>query len=601
MQSNLKVFKSFTLLLAFIGVAFISGCNKAQMDNVAQDSKSTAVPVAMLSSNKAPNPFSVVNIQKALADLGRTDPLESDRIYHYYTFDPNNVTGDMLAIIEADENHHILNFPFADGDAYTDAYAANFDPNNMAYTSGNLYIVFKTGGNLDNLFQNNGQLGATKLDELYLPKEEDEELQLQTIANSKNVTVEAFRISWPCLFKRPRGRVTYLDSELNTNRGVPNIKVWALAFGIPRTTQTDGNGNYQIPWLFSVGTVIGTHAKSSRVNIKPLDVTGNVLSAIVQIAANFIIGSVHIDSWKNACQMKNDINIDFNQNDQRRYWAQLLDAVRLHDNFTAQDGINNAPSSLVWYAAWDNHRGDVLSAPMLSHLSTSTLPSPNNIANILSLVFNTNLANNAPNFLNQLTGLLPSIITDESPTSITENHYSERLMQTAFHELAHASLFTQVGEIFWSRVITNVVTVWAGSSCGGYGCGSEIFASDTKINEAWAEYLSKEHHRRIHPDGESETGQNSWTGYPAALEDDRTFVNLWIPTGIFWDFRDGNNPSEPTDDVNGFTISQMYFTFSPNVHGICDYGSALSDNYPTMLTLTQFNSILTLNDGSNCD
>lgn len=170
MQKSINVFKGFTLLIAFIGMAIISSCNKSQMDNVAQDSKPTTMPVAMLSSSKTPNPFSVVNIQKALRDLGRTDPLENDRIYHYYTFNPSNVTGDMLKIIEADENHHILNFPFADGDTYTDAFTSGFDPNNLAYTGGNLYIVFKTGGNLDNLFQS-GQLGATKLDELYLPKQ----------------------------------------------------------------------------------------------------------------------------------------------------------------------------------------------------------------------------------------------------------------------------------------------------------------------------------------------------------------------------------------------------------------------------------------------
>jgi hypothetical protein len=47
--------------------------------------------------------------------LGRTEPLDNDRIYYYYSFDPSNMTGDMLSIVEADQNHHILDYPFANG------------------------------------------------------------------------------------------------------------------------------------------------------------------------------------------------------------------------------------------------------------------------------------------------------------------------------------------------------------------------------------------------------------------------------------------------------------------------------------------------------
>ena len=596
MERNLKVFKSFRLLLAFIGVAFISGCNKSQLDNVAQDSKSTAMPVAMLSSSKAPNPFSVVSIQKALADLGRTDPLESDRIYHYYTFNPSNVTGDMLAIIEADENHHILNFPFADGDVYTDAFMSSFDPSNMAYNDGNQYIVFKMGSNLDNLFQSDGQLSATKLDELYLPKEEDEQLQLQAMANAQNVTVEAFKIRWPCLFKRARGRVTYLDSELNTNQGVPNIQVWALAFGIPITTQTDGNGNYQIPWLFSIGTVMGTHAKNQQVNVKPFNVTGNVLDILIQLRGNFILGSLHVEGTVSACQMKNDVNINFNQNNSKRYWAQLLDIVRLHHVFTAQDGINSAPSHLTWYAGWDNERGGFFSAPMLSHISLngSVLR-----GNLLSRVFNTNIVSTAPNFFNLLTGLLPSITTDESPASMEDGHYSERLTQSALHELAHASLFTRVGQIYWIEVITNIVLA-SNTSCGGYGCGTEPFAGNASVNEAWAEYLGKDHHRRVHPNGEADIGSENWTAYPLALETDQTFVSLWIPTGMFFDLADGFSSSEPTDNIQGFSNSQMFNAFSPNVRSLCNYKDRFIQLNPNVTT-AQFNGVFAQNSSPNCN
>jgi hypothetical protein len=598
------IFTKFTWLLALCAVVFTSlfyvACTKDVMSAKEDDTvKPRQETVAMLTTSKAPNPFSVTNIQQALSDLGRTDPLDNDRIYYYYSFDPSNVTGDMLSIVEADQNHHILDYPFANGDAFKDNFTSNYAASSAAARDGKLYIVFKKGGSLDNLFENNGQLSATKLDELYLPQQNDKDLQLKAMANAQGVTVEAFKISWPCLFKQPHGRVTYLDTETNQTRGVPAIQVWAIAFGIPIPTWTNDNGYYAVPWLFSIGTVIGTHAKSPYVNVKPFDVTGSVVNAIAQVVANFIIGSVHIENAFSSCDMKNNININFNQNNQKRYWAQILDAVRLHHTFAAQDGINAAPWGLTWYAAWDNQQGDAYSAPMLSHLSGSLLPTPTNIANIFSLYFDTNLLINAPNLFNLLNGLLPSITTDESPSSMTDVHYSERLMQGALHELAHASLFTKVGQIYWAEVISNIVTVRVGSSCPGYGCGNEIFAGNTQVNEAWAEYLGKDYHRRIHPNGERETAFNTWQGYPLALENHKAFINDWIPTGVFFDLTDPFNQNELNDNIQGFTNAQMFNIFSPNIHNFCDFQNRLIQLNPNV-TAAQFSGVLTQNGRSNC-
>ena len=574
---------------------FVSSCNKTQVDNIAEQAKSSNAEIAMLKTGNAVNPFSITSIQKALADLGRTDPLDEDRIYYYYSFDPSNLTGEMLSIVEADENHHILDYPFADGGAFTDAFMSNYEANSAAEKDGKMYIVFKKASSLSSLFDGNGQLGATKLDELYLPNQNDKELQLRAMANSQNVTVEAFKISWPCLFKQPRGRVTYLDSETNQNRGVPGIQVWAIAFGIPISTYANDDGFYAVPWLFSVGTVIGTHAKNSRVNVKPIDGTGNWADIALQIIGNFIIGSVHVEGTASACQMKNDININFNQNNQKRYWAQILDAVRLHHIFAAQDGISSAPWNLTWYALWDNNRGGAFSAPMLSHISTNPISL---ITNVLSLVFDTDIAVSMPNVLSLLTGLVPSITTDESPASMNDTHYSERLMQGSLHELAHASFFTQVGQIYWVEAITNIL-VTTNSSCGNYGCGTEVFAGNTQLNEAWAEYLGKDYHRRIHPNGQCEVIGLGWRNYPAALEIGTSFQQNWIPTGVFFDLQDPAN--EPNDVVQGVTNAQMFGVFSPNTHDFCDYKTRFRQNFPNVATNNQLIRLFTQNNFTVCN
>jgi hypothetical protein len=546
------------------------------------------------------NPFSVFNINKALEDLGRTDPLDDNEIYHYYSFDPSKLTGDMLKIIEAEETNLILDFPFANGEVYTDAFSANFEANSNALKDGKLYIVFKNNNNLLELFGYNPQLGATKLDELYMPQESDEALQLQAIANSRNTTIENLKISWPCLFKRPSGRVTYLDQETGTNRGVPKILVLASVFGIPRMTFTNNNGNYSIPGFFSIGTFIGTRAKNLNVNVKPLNTTGGFMSDLGQITANFIIGSLHIEGWRNACQLKKPVNINFNQHNQARYWAQILHSVHLNHEFSAQDDIASAPVGLTWYALWGD-TGFPASAPMLSHIEFSPAGL---VSNVLSLIFNFDLSVDVPNVYNLFTGLLPSITTKRTPESGSDMHYSERLMGTAFHELAHASLFRQVGEIFWIEIIGNIL-VANNSPCGSYGCGDEVFAGNTSLNEAWAEYLSKEHHRRLHPNGQAQEnppiGIPVWRDYPDALENVPSFFQAWIPTGVFFDLRDpvGIAGREIDDQVQNVSISQMFTTFSPNTHDFCEYGERFIERFP-QVTRGQINLIFQLNDFTLC-
>lgn len=582
-------------MLSCLSVTVIS-CHKTQLDHTAEPNTQNLSTVTLRSKSKKVNPFSVVSMQKASNDLGRTTPLNPNNIYHYYSFDPSKLKGEMLTILESDPSHHILDYPFANGDAFTDAFMADFESNRQAAKDGNLYIVFKTSESLNKLFQNNPELGATLLDDLYLPDSKDSELQLRAIANAQNVPVETLKISWPCLFQQPHGRVTYLDQETSLNRPVANIQVWALVFGIPVTTFTDGNGNYRIPWLFSVGTVMGTHAKNPLVNIKPINTTGTFLDVILQVIGDFIIGSVHVEGTTSACQMKNDININFNENNSKRYWAQLLDAVNLHHQFARQDRINPAPIGLTWYALWSDERGS-FSAPMLSHISINDFSIA---ASVLDLTFNTNIVINAPNLFQLFTGLLPSITSQESRASTRSPHYSERLMQWSFHELAHASFFMKVGQTYWIRVITNIL-VGASSPCGdGYGCGNEIFAGDTQLNEAWAEYLGKDHHRRVHPNGEAST-EFGWLGYPAALERTRIFANAWIPTGVFFDLTDPINtsPQESLDNIAGFSNAQMYSIFSPNIHNFCDYEASFISQFPTV-TLRQFENLLIQNLHGEC-
>jgi hypothetical protein len=173
-------------------------------------------------------------------------------------------------------------------------------------------------------------------------------------------------------------------------------------------------------------------------------------------------------------------------------------------------------------------------------------------------------------------------------------------MQWSFHELAHASFFMKVGQTYWIRVITNILVADA-SLCDGYGCGNEIFAGDTQLNEAWAEYLGKDHHRRVHPNGQSEVTNLGWLNYPEALENGTSFTHIWIPTGVFFDLTDPNSTSisENLDNITGFSNAQMYNIFSPNIHSFCDYEAKFISQFRTV-TVNQFDDLLRQNLHEGC-
>ncbi len=56
-----------------------------------------------------------------------------------------------------------------------------------------------------------------------------------------------------------------------------------------------------------------------------------------------------------------------------------------------------------------------------------------------------------------------------------------------------------------------------------------------------------------------------------ALEQERWFERDFIPSGFFHDLRDGFNPDELWDLVQGVTIRQMYNALTPQANRMCNY------------------------------
>lgn len=199
--------------------------------------------------------------------------------------------------------------------------------------------------------------------------------------------------------------------------------------------------------------------------------------------------------------------------------------------------------------------------------------------------------NDIPNIFNLLTGALPDI-TVRAGFRERERH-STRLMQTAFHELAHASHFQRLGQPYWRDVIAATITPQG--SCGGYGCGGGANDGKIALVESWAEFIGTNHALRLHPGGEkiSVWNGNNFIRYNNALERERWFANNWIPTGIFNDLIDVVNTDIDEnlfDRTGGLTIRQLYDAFGPNVDQICEYQTEINGLYP-LLGINNLNDI----------
>jgi hypothetical protein len=544
------------------------------------------------------NPLSLSNIIRAMQALGRPlppdmqvstpsrfplriiEPIEppppgpppppsdfQNRLYTYLRFDPNQVDGTLLQQLEADDSIRILDFPFANGEVYGDEFALD-ETKAAQLRDGWLYTVIKKTNPLVNTLKFNSSLRAIELDELYLPDEEDTELQLQAYREAGYTIdeVEFLRLRI-CLFKRPSGFVRYWDNQFGRLEPVRNMQVWGLVFGIPLHTFTDANGHYNFPWRFSLGTIMGTHAKNSRVNVKPLDTHGSILQVIPQVIANFILGSIHIKGWVSSCDMRNDVNFDFYEHRQNRYWSQILNAVWFHDLYSQQQGIQSAPTNnLIIYAQWANGTGiGNASAPMLYHLTGGAFTDT-----FLAFLFDFSPTGA---LLSVLHGLLPDITmkvgADSEPFI-----YEPRLAQTAFHELGHASHFRRVnGDFWWDLIKATVLN--GGGTCGGYGCGGQTDDGNVQVAESWAEYIGTQNALNRYPNGQGISAFLGLIRFDEKLEREFFFVNNWIPTGIYNDLRDVGNPfpafPEAFDRTGGASILQLYNVFNSNVDTMCEY------------------------------
>lgn len=556
--------KSALLTLSVLATLIFSGCQKElKTDLTAPGQQKIEKP-----SPKS-NPLSLRNILEIKQRLnnkfsnstnlrtGESSSISAEQQLLYIKFDPNNIPEDAVKLLEADSSITIFDFPFANAEIYGDSYSFD-ETKRESLKDGFLYAVLPIQ---NDLFSIKG-IPTTNLDTLYKPASDEDPLVDEALVQGGYITQEELNLR--ICYRRPEGFIRYRDNELGPNQPAVNMQVWAIAFGVPIHTYTNETGWFRINWRFLFGTIMGTHAKNPRVNVKPLNTQG---AWWLTIPIQFIVGSVHVHGWVGSCSL-NNININFDQHRQNRYWAHLLNSVNLHDQYTAADGILNAPRELVIYAHWDDNYGQA-SAPMLHAMATDNRPI---IDLVLGGIFGVNILSPTYRTLYRvLSGYLPDITVKTGNTE--RQFFSARLTQTALHELGHAIHYRRAGTGYWLDYIRATLRNHDGQCGGGYGCGNNPDDGNVQVGESWGEFIGTNHALRRYPNGQK---NSVWAGgfirFDDALERETWFFNNWIPTGIYNGLMDNFNTTlEVWDNTGGATIQQLYNVFNPDVDFMCDY------------------------------
>jgi len=578
----------FTAIVISVYCITITGCKKI----TDRQTEISAPPKIKIDLPAKTNPFSIRNVEKAKAELDKqgisygshTSKLGSGNgpEFIYFKFDPTNLTQQEFLSLENDSTVTLMKIPFANISIYGDNFALD-ETKAEQLEDGYVYGVTDISNSIVSTLKGDDQLETQLLDTLVKMDELDTTLQFAALrqAGFSEQEIASFRI---CLFKRPHGFVRYWDDEIQA-RGrletVRGMQVWALFFGIPVTAYTDRDGYYEIPWRFSIGSIMGTKAKNPRVNIKPLNTVGGFPQVWYQVLVNFAVGSIHVNGWVTPCQMRDGVDFNYYGHTQVRYWCQLLNAYWFHDQYCSAENINNAPQSMVTYAQWadDEDFGDA-STPLLGHISMGTLFIEAYLNNIFG--GNISLAQNFPNFYNLLAGLLPD--NTIKVCGVREpGHYCSRLAQTEFHELGHASLYHRVGQEWYAELIWAELT----HNCPHYCAPGYTDWGKVQVAESWAEFIGTQHaFNRYGALGWKNSAELGLVQVDDALEREEWFSNTWIPTGIYNDLIDQVNAIfEFWDQVGGSSISNMYSVFNSNTSDMCMYWDQFLSTY------TGFNSV----------
>lgn len=350
--------------------------------------------------------------------------------------------------------------------------------------------------------------------------------------------------------RHPGGCIRVEDTELSNNNNImtfmPVRRVKVIAkdtwFG-ESETWTNDNGCWQILEEFRNNAWIWVKFKNDRCKIRG---AGAGIGAVWEwlTPVKDYIGKLEGPTFNNTVtnyRMWGDQG-----SNAHIFWgaATVNNAVHEFHDYAAQDGINPPKDNLDIYIG-RNHRSGA--AYMGSQYRL------------------------AANLNGALTSFLLWTITaaflPEVYIGININT-SDRQKRLAYHEIAHASHYSQVGLAYWDELVkAEARAILSGGNDESHGNSTSPDAGRIALCESWAEHIGMSYAHRSYPLVTQTSIGITWERW---LEETWNETTNHIPIGLYHDLadnsndvnqacdQDGNGCAIIDDQVRGFTNQQMF-------------------------------------------
>lgn len=263
---------------------------------------------------------------------------------------------------------------------------------------------------------------------------------------------------------------------------------------------------------------------------------------------NILFGAYYVNGRWSVNNNITNISINLPNNTKRAKWATILNATAEYRAYCANYGVS-IPNKLRVFTLPGWAGGFT---PMLHQMASDCT----DLLTIFAAVGIANPASAVATFLVEY--FAPDITIGIGPSDIM---VTAQTKETMYHELAHASHYTEVGNAFWATLGTALLAAAVGPGDGAYGDGSTVGAERVALAESWGFYMG--YKLIIDTYGCSSTDMYGYNiDYCDKVETGTLYYADFIPFGVFHDLMDYYNSDELFDNTSGYSIAQIFNTLS---------------------------------------
>ena len=400
----------------------------------------------------------------------------------------------------------------------------------------------------------------------------------------------------------PAGNITVTDNNLNTTPGVRNVRVVAKRWFKIERSYTDNAGHFQFTKRFKHKVKLVVKFKNDYCNIRTI--RGIRLWQSLYVVRK-TIGVYSGD--------KSNINFNFGRDGSKsntrtnNFWvsATTINAVQEHRDYSATYGFSAPPMGLnIYLTNWGKFEG-IASTPLFGKRFWKDFPASfGNTYLVYAVTAAVPIVGWYAWFYATVARTRLDMAIDYHKADMS-TFTSDFIKETLYHELSHASHYTQVGTGWYSNLVNAELSQIAAHPLPSdpfnpYGISTSTDAPIIALGEAWGyhmgHFLADQRYGTLGSCQKEQAGGSNYCPNPPTNTDHPHIKVLeafnpnlgtdpfnWIPKGLMEDLIDATNETYPiTDNVSGFTISQLFNGLQSDVSTLQQYRARLIQQNPTI-------------------